>query len=170
MSMIGEYARLSPGELERAIREPAWALKLVDAPGEDVGHTEGGQGGGPHGRRHDVDKTWQALGLLLDRAGFPVDVVLGDEVLPGAEDWGYGPPRLIRPERVRLAAEAFARTSPASLAEGVGPADLAAAGVYPQIVWERGESLEWVTGHYAALGEFFRAAAGAGDAVLVWID
>lgn len=163
MSMIGEYARLSPGELERVIGEPERAPALVDEP--VVGEPDAGSGP----RRHDVDKTWQALGFLLDRAGFPVDVVLGDEVLPGASDWGYGPPRLIRPERVRVAAEAFARISPASLAEGIGPADLAAAEIYPQVVWERGEPLDWVTGHYEALGEFFRASR-AGDAVLVWID
>jgi hypothetical protein len=164
MSMIGEYARLSPGELERACREPGWALRLVE---EAAGEKREG-GSGP--RRHDVDKTWQALGFLLDRAGFPVDVVLGDEVLPGAEDWGYCPPRLIRPGRVGVAAEAFARIPAAGLAEGVGPADLAEAGVYPHVVWERGESLDWVTGHYQALGAFFRAAAAAGDAVLVWLD
>ncbi|MFE5207765.1 YfbM family protein [Streptomyces sp. NPDC056600] len=164
MSMIGEYARLSPGELERAVREPKWAMGLVDTPVAQEPDA------GPGSRRHDVDKTWQALGFLLDRVSFPVDVVLGDEVLPGAEDWGYGPPRLIRPERVRVAAEAFDRIPPASLADGVGPADLAAADIYPHVVWERGESLDWVTGHYAALGEFFRAAARAGDAVLVWID
>ncbi|MEU3556064.1 YfbM family protein [Streptomyces fragilis] len=164
MSMIGEYARLSPAELERAVREPRWAPKLVDAP------LAGEPDAGPGSRRHDVDKTWQALGFLLDRAGFPVDVTFGDEVLPGADDWGYGPPRLIRPERVRVAAEAFGRIPPASLAEGVGPSDLAAADVYPRVVWERGEPLDWVTGHYEALGAFFRAAARAGDAVLVWID
>ncbi|WP_448317255.1 YfbM family protein [Streptomyces sp. CO7] len=164
MSMIGQYARLSPGELERAISEPKWAMGLVDGPVAKVPDAGAGS------RRHEVDKTWQALGFVLDRAGFPVDVVLGDEVLPGAEDWGYRPPRLIRPERVRVAAEAFDRISSASLAEGVGPADLAAADICPHVVRERGEPLDWVTGHYAALGEFFRAAARAGDAVLVRID
>ncbi|MEU0047749.1 DUF1877 family protein [Streptomyces werraensis] len=27
--MIGEYARLTPAELERAVRDPSWALEFI---------------------------------------------------------------------------------------------------------------------------------------------
>ncbi|GHG36655.1 hypothetical protein GCM10018777_61700 [Streptomyces albogriseolus] len=59
---------------------------------------------------------------------------------------------------------------PARLTEGVTPADLAAADIYPTVVWERGEPLDEVTAHYEALVPYFRAAARDGDGVLLWIS
>ncbi|MEU8519289.1 YfbM family protein [Streptomyces sp. NPDC048577] len=160
MSMIGEYARLTPAELDRAVRDPDWAREFVDELVEtelDV-HPEPSEA-----RLHEVDKAWHAL-------DFPVDVVHGEEEILGAEDWGYGPPRFLRPERVRIAAKALSATPHEALIEGVLPAELAEAGVYPAVVWERGESLDYVTGHYQALVPFLRAAADAGDALLIWLD
>ncbi|MFZ4186683.1 DUF1877 family protein [Streptomyces pseudogriseolus] len=59
---------------------------------------------------------------------------------------------------------------PARLTEGVTPADLAEADIYPTVVWERGEPLDEVTAHYEALAVFLRAAARDGDGVLLWIS
>ncbi len=73
-------------------------------------------------------------------------------------------------DRVRTAAEAFVATPPARLTEGVTPADLAAAGIYPTIVRERGEPLDVVTAHYGALVPYFRVAARDGDGVLLRIS
>ncbi|MFD0335504.1 DUF1877 family protein [Streptomyces erythrogriseus] len=73
-------------------------------------------------------------------------------------------------DRVRAAANAFAATPPARLTEGVTPADLAAAGIYPTIVRERGEPLDVVTAHYGAAVPYFRAAARDGDGVLLRIS
>ncbi|WMX47312.1 DUF1877 family protein [Streptomyces roseicoloratus] len=39
---------------------------------------------------------------------------------------------------MRVAAEALAATPHETLTEGVGPAELAEAGIYPTVVWERG--------------------------------
>ncbi|MFD6039307.1 DUF1877 family protein [Streptomyces griseoincarnatus] len=63
-------------------------------------------------RCFDTDKMWHALDFLLRRVGFPVDVVFGEEEIPGADDWSYGPPRCLTPDQVRTAAEAFAATPP----------------------------------------------------------
>lgn len=73
---------------------------------------------GDRARRFDTDKMWHALDFLLRRIGFPVDVVFGEEEIPGAENWSYGPPRCLTPEQVRTAAEAFAATPSARLTEG----------------------------------------------------
>ncbi|MEU2156581.1 YfbM family protein [Streptomyces sp. NPDC019396] len=167
MSMIGEYARVSPAELARVIRDPEWALGFVDELVE--AELDGGDGGGGS-RCLDTDKAWDALGFLLRRVGFPVDVVHGEEEIPGADDWGYGPPRYLTPERVKVAAEGLIRISGDDLVAGVGPDELAAADIYPVIVWERGESLDWVREHYEALVPFFDAAARGGDGMLIWLD
>ncbi|MGW1187051.1 YfbM family protein [Streptomyces sp. NPDC002559] len=167
MSMIGEYARLTPAELDHAIRDPEWAQEHV------VGLIETELSAEPvasEARCHDIDKAWHALDFLLRRIDFPVGIVHGEEELPGAEDWGYEPPRYLTPERVRVAAEALAATPHEALVGGVRPAELVEAEIYPTTVWERGKSLDYVASHYQALVPFFRAAADAGDAMLIWLD
>lgn len=167
MSMIGEYARLTPAELDHAIQDPDWAQEFVgDLIEAELDATPNALAA----RCHDVDKAWHALDFLLRRIDFPVDIVHGEEEIPGAEDWGYGRPRFLSPERVRLAAETLAATPHEALVEGVHPAELAEAEIYPTPVWERGESLDYVTSHYQAMVPFFRAAADAGDAMLIWLD
>ncbi|WP_121830390.1 YfbM family protein [Streptomyces sp. S1] len=167
MSMIGEYARLTPAELDRAIHDPDWAQEFVD---ELIEAELDATPKASEARCHDVDKAWHALDFLLRRIDFPVDIVHGEEEIPEAEDWGYGPPQFLSPERVRTAAEALATTPYEALVEGVHPIDLAKAEIYPTIVWERGESLDYVTTHYQALVPFFQAAADAGDAILIWLN
>ncbi|MEU0274039.1 YfbM family protein [Streptomyces sp. NPDC006307] len=161
MSMIGEYVRLTPAELERALGDPAWAWEFV----EELRDAEPADA-----RCHSTDKAWDAVGFLTRRAGFPVDIVHGEQAVPWDEHWGYGPPRYLTPDQVRAAAEVMAATEGDRLTAGVGPADLAREQVYPATIWERGETLDHVVLHYEALRPFFRDAAGAGDAVMVWIS
>ncbi|MFF9070149.1 YfbM family protein [Streptomyces sp. NPDC014891] len=165
MSMIGHYLRLTPAELERALQEPGWAAEHAHAQ-------YGGDEAAAEARVHETDKAWHALDFLLGRRGFPVDVVFGEADMPWpeGEDWGYGPPRLLTADRVRAAVDALEAHAPDSLTDGVTPADLAAAEVYPQIVWERGEEPDWVAAHWADLAKYLRAAAREGDAILLWIS
>lgn len=172
--MIGEYARVTPAELDRALGDPEWALELIGGWMEAAAEAEAAaDAAGPAqsvpARCMDVDKAWDALGFLLRRAAFPVDIVHGEEAVPDADDWGYGPPRYLTPERVRTAAGALAEISGERLTAGVGPEDLASAEVYPAIVWERGESLDYVREHYEQLRPFFRTAAEQGDGMLLWL-
>ncbi|MFG3496781.1 YfbM family protein [Streptomyces sp. NPDC047886] len=167
MSMIGTFVRLTPTELDRAVRDPGWAQDHVDELIE-AELDDGPEGAGV--RCHDIDKAWHALDFLLRRVAFPVDIVHGEEEIPEAEDWGYGPPRYLTPERVRVAADALSRIPHQTLIEGVTPTDLARADIYPHSIWERGESLDYVTSHYQALVPFFQAAARDGHGMLVWID
>ncbi|MGW2041242.1 DUF1877 family protein [Streptomyces virginiae] len=165
MSMIGKYLRLAPTQLERASRDPDWAAE----------HAHGlyaRDDAAAAARVHETDKAWHALDFLLTRRGFPVDVVFGEADMPwpAGRDWGYGPPRLLTADRVRAAADALDAHAPDVLADGVTPADLAAANIYPQTVWERGEDPAWVGSHWAALAAYLRAAARDGDALLIWIS
>ncbi|MGW4147842.1 YfbM family protein [Streptomyces albogriseolus] len=164
MSMIGEYLRVTAAELERAIQDPDWALGFVeeaqDAEAEPA----------PAEARHfSTYKTWDMLRFLLSRAEFPVNVIHGEEPFVEDEDWGYGPPKYLRPERVRLAAETLRATSYDQLVSGVDPAELTSAEVYP-LGWSELGSLEWGRPWYGGLTQFFEAAARVDDAMLVWLD
>jgi hypothetical protein len=166
MSMIGEYLRVTTTELDRVIQAPHWASDFV----EEVQDTEEESEPAPADARHfSTYKTWDMLRFLLARAEFPVDVIHGEEPLAEDEDWEYGPPRNLRPERVRLAAEALRATTYAQLISGVDPAELTSAEVYP-LGWSEPGSLEWGRPWYDGLTQFFGAAARADDAMLVWLD
>ncbi|MFF3890150.1 YfbM family protein [Streptomyces sp. NPDC001914] len=166
MSMIGEYLRVTATELDRAIRDPGWALGFV----EEVQDAEAETEPAPAEARHfSTYKTWDLLRFLLARAEFPVNVIHGEEPFAEGEDWGYGPPRYLRPERVRLAAESLRATSYDQLVSGVDPAELTSADVYP-LGWSEPGALEWGRHWYDGLTQFLEAAAGADDAVLVWLD
>ncbi|MET9499028.1 DUF1877 family protein [Streptomyces sp. NPDC006552] len=58
-------------------------------------------------------------------------MVRGEQEIPGAEGWGYGPPRYRTVEQVRAAAEALAATPSAALTRDVSPTDLAKARICP---------------------------------------
>ena len=166
MSMIGEYLRVTPAELSRAIKDPQWALDYADQIRDALDENQQS----PKEAKHfSTYNTWDMLGYLLRRSDFPVDVVHGEEQFAEGEDWGYGPPHFLTVERVRLAAQKRARTSYDDLIRDVNHTELTAANVYPQ-VWDSPTSLEWARDYYGHLATFLRAAADAGDAVLVWLD
>ncbi|WP_030689740.1 YfbM family protein [Streptomyces globisporus] len=161
MGMIGKYARLTPGELQQILGDPALGHRLVEAMGEDE----------EDGRRLDVDKAWHAMSFFLDRLGFPVEVVFGEQEVAGAPDWGYGPPRYLPPAQVRVAAEGLARIDGATLTGAASRQELFEAGIYPDSIWTRDEdALAYVWAHYDSLVAFMTTAALAGDAVVTWIS
>src|SRR3982750_3445001 len=91
VSMNGEYLRVTPDELARAIKEPAWALEFA----ERIRDAEEGTDLSPVEARHlSTDKAWQAIAFLLERVRFPIDIVYGEGRFAEDEDtdWGYGPP------------------------------------------------------------------------------
>src|SRR5262245_51299046 len=122
--MTGEYLRLAPDELRTAIADLSW---LADRA-EQVRDSEFAQAPPLAQARHlSTEKAWHVIEYILDRANFPVQIVYGEEDLPGVNDdeWSYGPPSYLTPDRVRVAADALARTSFDDLVAGLGPADLA---------------------------------------------
>jgi hypothetical protein len=166
--MNGQYLRVGEDELARAVLDPGWALGFAD----DVREAErlGGVAPTPAGRHLSTQWTWHALEFLLRRAGFPVEVVLGEEAFAQGTDWGYGPARFLTVERVRIAAERLAAVGFDELVSGVGPGDLARAGVPPLDVWDEADPLKWVREAYESLVPFFASAVAQRQAVIIWID
>jgi hypothetical protein len=164
--MDGEYLRVTPAELARAVKDPKWAIGLAEAVRDAQEQTPLPPARARHLTTH---KAWHAIAFLLERARFPADIVYGEEPFAEDDDWGYGPPRYLTTERVRVAAEALAATTYDELVSGVTPTDLAQGPVYPHI-WDGPDSLEWVRGWYEPLVPFFAAASAQGNAMLVWVD
>jgi hypothetical protein len=174
--MIGEYARLTPSELNRAIDDPEWVMDhiehLKDTLEEaDIRVDDWDGSDDPPGRAkfYSTYKTWHLLAYLLERASFPVGVVYGEHMLDDEQDWGYGPASYLTPDRVKYAANALDATPYSQLAQGVTSDDLNAAEIYPS-PWDDEVGIEWGRDYYERLTAFFGAAADAGDAILCWID
>jgi hypothetical protein len=73
--MWGEYLRVTRGELERAVKDPDWALEYA----EQVQDTEEEAELSASEARHFRTQCWDVLGFLFRRADFRVDVVHGEE-------------------------------------------------------------------------------------------
>lgn len=161
MSMNGEYLRVTPGELARVLEDPEWVLDLAEEDDDRATPAEA--------RHFSTHQTWHLLDFLLKRSLFPVDIVYGEEPLPEADDWGYGPPRYVTAGRVRLAAEALTRMTYDQMIRGLDRSELVAAEIYPQI-WDSPTSLDRARDLFIPLTEFFRAAASDGHALVIWLD
>ncbi|MFD4702503.1 YfbM family protein [Streptomyces niveus] len=166
MSMNGEYLRVTPGELTRALKDPGWALDLAD---EIQDAQEDGEAAPAEARHFTTHHSWNLLDFLLKRSAFPVDIVYGEEPFAEADDWGYGPPRYLTAERVQQAADRLAQMTYDELIHGVDHTELVAAEIYPQI-WDSPTSLEWARDLFARLADLFQAAASADHAMVLWLD
>ncbi|MFE7565257.1 YfbM family protein [Kitasatospora sp. NPDC057500] len=166
MSMNGEYLRVTPEELARSVADPEWAQELAD---EIQDAQEENEPPPAEARHFTTHQTWDLLGFLLRRSAFPVDIVHGEETFAEDDDWGYGPPRYLTADRVRLAADTLAQMTYDQLIHGVDHSELAEAETYPQI-WDSPTTLEWARDLFSPLTAFFQAAAATGHAMLIWLD
>lgn len=163
--MNGEYLRVTPAELARAVKDPDWAFEYV----MEIMETDGINDVAPSDARQlTTHKAFDAIAFLLERASFPVDIVHGEQAFT-SEDWGYGPAKYLDADQVKLAAGALAGLSFEDLIRDVDPAQMTAAEIYP-LLWDEADALEWVRGWFDPLAPFFGAAAQAGEAMLVWLD
>ncbi len=164
MSMIGEYARVTPSQLDRALRDPQWAYEHVqalieeDVPLGDVGPCT------------DLDKAWGGIGFLLAAHGpSKVDVIAGGTYLD--EDWGYGPARYLTAAEVSEASRYLLETPFDRLAGHYDAARMKAEDVYPAAIWDDDAgTVAYLKEYYEVLVEFFETAASSGEAVLLWLD
>ncbi|GAA2637751.1 hypothetical protein GCM10010399_83740 [Dactylosporangium fulvum] len=156
MSMIMQYARLRPSELAELQR------LLAEAPDDAHDFVS------DLARQMDTDKAWAGLEHLLKKLDPPVDVISGGTALTD-DEWGYESPRLLTRDEVGSAARFLGGTPFERLVEGYDPAEFAAARVYPGI-WDEEWAQDYLSGAYAHLVTFFRAAAAAGDSIVLWMS
>jgi hypothetical protein len=180
MGMVLTARRLTPDQMASALTSSEALERLLDPEdGDDV-------------REIDLDKAWHGIHWLLtgspdepqpaqrrrglfrrkDDAG-PAGgaeelAVLGGE--PIGEDNGYGPARLLRPEQVAAVAGALRPLTPEVLGHRVDLVAMEAAELYPGIWDEEDVYEEYLGPNYEMLRDFYLAAAGAGDAVLLAIQ
>jgi uncharacterized protein DUF1877 len=164
MSMIGNYLRITEVQLSRLLEDPSTIV--------DVLYPDDGQGDHAPTRHLDIEKSWHAIQFLLTGdpwSGEPPlqNAVMGGREL-GEEDVGYGPARYLSAAEVAAVAAALAGISGEELWSRFDEGGFARAEIYPQR-WSY-DGKEYVLAHYEALREFFKDAAAAQDAMLLYLN
>lgn len=163
MSMIGNFRRLTEGELNALLEEPETIAEFLYSD-EAQADTE---------RQLDVDKAWHAIHYLLNGTAWGgkeplVNAVLGG-VPVGEEDVGYGPARYLRPSQVVETSKALQSISSEQLWSRFNAAAMKKAEIYPD--FEGGDDdKEYVCGNFEEIKSFFATAASHGDAMLLYLN
>lgn len=113
----------------------------------------------------DLDKAWHGLHWLLVRGDAPIEEAIfgGEEI---GEDLGYGPSRLLSPERVKHVASALAVLAPDELGSRLDGAAMSQDDVYPSIWDEEDIFAGYLAPAFERLRDFYAAAAEADEAVI----
>lgn len=161
MSMIAQYARVEPAELDEFIENPG-VLETYLFDRDKTNNVL------------DIDKAWHGIHWLLnldpwDGDGPRFNAVLGGTEL--GEDYGYGPARYLSADEVKEVSHELDLIEHDELLGNFDAARMAADEVYPSVWGEEpdDEALEYLIDHYKCLVTFFREAANRDQAMLMWI-
>lgn len=163
MSMMGYYRRVTSEELSQLIA----GSSVFDFLYRDSGQEPDAS------RELNIDKTWHAIHFLLNDSDWGGEdplfsVVIGGAEL-GTEDTGYGPAHYLVPEEVKAVATAINEIPAWELVEKYDAERMNEEHIYPEGWEDRPIEREYISEHYAALVSFFRAAADADDAMIVYL-
>lgn len=164
MSMIGNYRRVSESELSRVCADPKSISDFLYAESND--DTES--------RRLDIDKSWHAIHFLLNdspwEGAYPlVCIVLGGECI-GEEDVGYGPARYLTVQQVKDVANAIDQFPAWELLQKYDANRMNDEEIYPHGWRDLSEERDYISQNYLALVKFFKDAAAANDAMIVYLN
>lgn len=163
MSMMGQLYRVSPARLARSLAEPS-EIQSELYPDDYPANME------QHGE--DVEKTWDAIGFILDRLA-EEGTIPWIAPLTGGTETGcvlhYSPVWYRTPGEVAETTGVLSSISRNDFRAGFVPESMSAHNVYPSI-WDEEDKdalFDYVWRHFEDTVRFYRAAAGDGDALLL---
>jgi hypothetical protein len=138
---------------------PVRPLELADDEGADV----------------DLDKAWHGIHYVLtgsaDAGAAPLDFLLEGGRYVGDEEIGYGPPWAFTSAETKNIADALSAVTDDQIAARYDPRAMAAAGVYPEKLWDRGdtsgEAFRYLTEYLTILRATVAEAVGRGHGLLL---
>jgi hypothetical protein len=163
MSMIGNYLKLAPEQLEAIITEPSEA--------EGLAYPESGD---YPPNALDIDKSWHLIHFLLNGETWGGAAPLMNVVLGGSErpdtDAGYGPFRYLEPAEVQTTSQALSGISSEDLWARFDAKEVEAAEIYPTL-WKGDDGdREYVLRNFESLQKYFSEAAASGNALLLYLS
>lgn len=163
MSMIGNYRRISDGQIDALLQNPETIEEFIYSE-EAQSETD---------QQLDVDKAWHAIHFLLNGTSWGGKEPLANAVLGGLPigevDVGYGPARYLRPAQVLETSKALQNITAEQLWARFDAAAMKKAEIYPE--FEGGEEdKEYICGNFEEIKAFFASAASNGDAMLLYLN
>jgi hypothetical protein len=154
MSMTGALAPITASEIQEIRRDPKKALAHIGGAKEV-----------------SLEKMWQAVHFLLTGSPDGGPAPLGEAVLGGDEvgdDVGYGPARILSPDRVQAVAAALSAISRDELRRRFRPDELTRAEIYPR-VWDEPEDdlFDEIFDYFDQMKQCYAAAARDGHGMLL---
>jgi|RhiMetdeSRZDD1v2_1073273.scaffolds.fasta_scaffold307261_2 uncharacterized protein DUF1877 len=121
----------------------------------------------------DLHKSWHGLHWLMCQSVWEGpepyrSAIFGGEEI--GEDVGYGPPRLMEPEKVEEVARALSMLSAAQLMKRYDGKLMEREEVYPGNFTEDGSWKSELRRDYERLRKFYQETAAEGGGMLSWID
>lgn len=157
MGIWGYVRRVNSKQLAEFLKSPE--ILVYEERGDDTDCT--------------VEKTWNAIEFLLIRLEEsgrlrPVDPITGGTAFGG--NLTYGPARYFLPEDVEYTAGELKKISAKMLDEVFDPEDMEANHVYPGhwLDQDRDWLFKYVLQYFMAMAKYYREAAQAGDAMLLY--
>lgn len=124
-----------------------------------------------------IDKTWDGIYFLLtekstsdgvDKSDPKGWIILGhDELGP---DMGYGPARLVTPEEVSQIVQLLDSLKNKDVEKNYDSTMMNESEIYPEGIWEEEGLKEWLMENYEHIKDFYKEAAKAGEAILIWTN
>lgn len=158
MGMIGYLKRIDPQRLAALIEGKEELYDYIH--GED-------------GAELDLDKAWHGLHYLLCGDPWGGEAPLSEALMGGKplneEEQEDIIVRYLTPEQVREVSDTLEATEPQTLANNFDPDDMNDAPVYPASDWNDEGELDYLMGYYQPMRDHYRAAAEAGEAMLIYV-
>jgi hypothetical protein len=175
MGMTASYQRISASDLEKFLEDPEFASSFTGLTADDP--YEFFQALETSGKRLDIQKEWQSLHFLLtgevaDPGQSEAPLPLCNVVMGGTEtecEATYGVVRYLDSSEVNEVAVALGRITDKTLATCFDPAKFEAADLYAGGQWDD-ETFGYLLDVFHQVAAFFKAAALAGDAMLLSLD
>jgi hypothetical protein len=97
------------------------------------------------------------------------NAVLGGTEIGDNKDWGYGPPRYLRPSEVREVAAHLNSVSADELLADFDSDEMNASEIYPHGWRDAKTERDWIREAYLRLVEHYDNAARQGDAMILFL-
>lgn len=158
MGMYVSFVRVTPQQLEQAIKDLEWSEEYLESLYEDGAEPL------PDDAEADLEKSWDALDHLFSAAGVRFSIQEDGDCVASGDGWYHNGWSV---EEVTAAAKVLKETSFDALTAHCDAAALSKDEVYPmRHMWDAGdvESLRFA---FDSLRTFFLAAAKSGHGALM---
>jgi len=165
MSMIGNFLRVTPTELEEYLKDSS----LLENRIYEVESEEGDP------KLVNIDKAWDGIIFLLTGQNFEnsdhplTKVFFSGQTVDDEQDLGYGPGQYLTQEQVKELNIHIAKISTEELRSKYDSKKMMDMEVYPT-VWDGNNMIDYLTDYFLVVKEIYSEATKNGEAIITFLN